>query len=155
MKSFVPALAAVLESGNIVFKPTNKNRTAWLLVNGTYGSYLHGVNSVNTLLTATSALRTHLITALYSAVHTPVAYLYVHGPRWLGFWEGLDLPDICAGLTMVPAKEWAGGRAEVLCAALVERRAHATLLGIAVLSGLMGIHAGVNACTLRWALRKP
>ncbi len=81
----------------------------------------------------------------------PFKYLYIHGPNWLGMWEGLDLADICAGLTNVPAKDWL--RNEVVCESLVSRHTYATVLGIGIVGTLLGVHASCYACSLRYALK--
>lgn len=86
-------------------------------------------------------------------VHAPFEYLYIHGPAWMGFWEGVEAGDICAGLTMVPAKDWTAPNTVAMCTSLIQRHSHATLLGIGVVSALLGVYASINACTLRYALR--
>lgn len=64
-------------------------------------------------------------------------FVYVHGPSWLGSWEGQSEADICSGLTHVDARHWTlspdGPRA---CESLLDRKIHATLIGVGVVSGV-------------------
>ena len=46
--------------------------------------------------------------AVQYLLHSPLRYVYVHGPSLggYGFWGGLRESDICASLTTVPATFW-------------------------------------------------
>ena len=52
--------------------------------------------------------------------------LYVHGPRWSGFWGGAELSDICAELTGAPSRFWAHHTQQ--CLELVDRRVESVRL---------------------------
>jgi hypothetical protein len=84
---------------------------------------------------------------LTDVLYWPFEYIYVNGPRWLGMWEGLPPRDICTGLTYVPSDAWSVATVE--CNLLIRRHAHATVVGIAFVSSLMGLHAVCYACTVR------
>lgn len=55
-------------------------------------------------------------------VARPLAQLYLHGPRQLGFWGGSEEADICAHLTGSPADFWRSSLdTEQECAARIRR----------------------------------
>lgn len=62
-------------------------------------------------------------------------YVYVHGPSWLGLWEGQQQVDICSSLTQVDAKQWQ--RIPDACNELVDRKVHASVLGLTLIGGLL------------------
>ena len=69
----------------------------------------------------------------------PLRLLYLRGPAWSGwgFWEGRPPDDICADLTHVDARHWRddlGGPAA--CAALVDRKFSAFVIGIAAIAAV-------------------
>lgn len=49
-------------------------------------------------------------------------YLFVHGPGFLGCWEGRTRPSICSALTSVDASVWKLLPGE--CDELIERKVH-------------------------------
>lgn len=89
--------------------------------------------------------------SIFSLIVYPVEYLYIHGPHWLGFWEGIDNSDICAGLTSVPSQTW--NKNQESCNNLIYRHSYANLLGLIFLGSLLGIHASCYACSVRYALK--
>lgn len=68
-------------------------------------------------------------------MHTLLKYFYIHGPRWLGSWEGLSSNDICSSLTKVDANHWT--LASDACKDLIDRKVHATFLGLSVVSAAL------------------
>lgn len=82
----------------------------------------------------------------------PLRHLYFGGPSlggW-GFWEGLGGPEMCSGLTGVPAKHWEGpGVTE--CDALLERKFVAFGIGVGAL--VFGVVA--FQYLTRWILVRP
>ena len=96
------------------------------------------------------ALYALLSSKVSNIFYAPFEYIYVHGPKWLGMWEGLPPKDICTGLTYVSSDAWSHMQAD--CVSLIRRHTHATVIGIALLASLIGIHACCNACALRTIL---
>lgn len=80
-------------------------------------------------------------------VYAPFEYVYIHGPKWLGMWEGLAPKDICTGLTMVTSDVWSVASTE--CKNLIRRHTHATVLGIGILVGLLGVSNCCNVLMMR------
>lgn len=56
--------------------------------------------------------------------------MVLRGPRVLGCWGGMPLPDVCAHLSTVPASHWHGQTAE--CVALVDRYVYSLLVPVYV-----------------------
>jgi len=75
---------------------------------------------------------------------TALKYIYIHGPFWLGSWEGLSVADICSGLTKVDALHWSSN--SDLCNDLIQRKIHATTIGVSVVLGLYCMASSISAC---------
>lgn len=70
--------------------------------------------------------------------------MYVYGPAWLGSWEGQSTLDICSGLTKVDSAHWA--LLPDVCKDLIDRKVHATLIGIGSLSALVLVWTCLQTC---------
>ena len=71
---------------------------------------------------------------------TPLLYLYLHAPRALGGWEGMDEATVCSALTNADPLLWTLQKHE--CHAILVRKCHAyaTVL-YALLGGLVVYHS--------------
>ena len=71
-------------------------------------------------------------------------YLFVHGPSFLGCWEGHTRASICAGLTSVDSSVW-----KLLpgaCDELIERKVHSMEILVAYSLALVGACRLVTSC---------
>lgn len=84
-------------------------------------------------------------------------YIYIHGPRWLGSWEGIAKADICAGLTKVPAALWSVDVNAPECAALISRHVRAAGIGFATIATSLvmwtSLQAWANSMALRYIIQ--
>lgn len=62
-------------------------------------------------------------------------YIYFHGPKKFGFWNGIDSVDACSEITKVPSKVWS--QQLEACNDLLMRDYEAYMIGVGlVTSGL-------------------
>ena len=73
-----------------------------------------------------------------------IRYVFIHGPSWLGSYEGLSENDICSSLTKVDAVHWAS--MEAACKSLIDRKVRAGLVGLGAVSSLMLLWTSMQAC---------
>ena len=71
-------------------------------------------------------------------------YVYIHGPKWLGSWEGQSLADICSGITKVDAEHWI--TISKACSDLVDRKVKAAVIGTLVVIGSAVVWNVLGAC---------
>jgi hypothetical protein len=71
-------------------------------------------------------------------------YIFVHGPNWLGSWEGQSISDICSGLTKVNSLHW--DLDVVACEDLVNRKVHSSVVGAAVVMSALAMYVAMSAC---------
>lgn len=78
---------------------------------------------------------------------TLVKYVYIHGPKWLGSWEGQSMPDICSGITHVDAQHWTTNVSiSNACLDLVNRKVRAGVIGSLVVIGIAVSWNLLSAC---------
>jgi hypothetical protein len=84
-------------------------------------------------------------------IESLVRYIFVNGPSWLGSWEGQSVADICSGLTKIDASHWQYLTSP--CEQLIDRKVHATIVGLSTV-GLAALawHC-VSACSFYWVSR--
>jgi hypothetical protein len=84
---------------------------------------------------------------LANKTETLVKYVYVHGPKWLGSWEGQSLSDICSGITHVDAEHWTTNASiSKACLDLVDRKVRAGVIGALVVTGFAVSWNLLSAC---------
>lgn len=77
-----------------------------------------------------------LASAAWKTWSAPWYTLWLHGPEWLGGWEGKHASDMCAATTKMPASDFLHEAAQAAsCAALLDRMWTARLLGITTVAG--------------------
>jgi hypothetical protein len=81
--------------------------------------------------TGVTAGVTALASKVFSVYESLWKHLYLHGPTWLGCWEGLSLEDICQQLTAVRARFWAGQPDE--CNSLLSNKMQAFMIAVHVI----------------------
>ena len=82
--------------------------------------------------------------ANFDKTETFVRYIYIHGPSWLGFYEGQSLSDICSTITKVDAEHWQTFKDP--CLILIKRKVRSGMIGIGILIGSTTFIGLLNAC---------
>lgn len=90
-----------------------------------------------------------------TAVHAPLAHLYLHGPQLhgYGFWEGLPPEDICARLTGTGTGIWLKNSDE--CEVVLRRHTHGFVLGVTWMIGAVLLLRFLDALLMRYMVVQP
>lgn len=80
----------------------------------------------------------------YKQIQSLFKYIFIHGPNWIGSWEGLGLSDICSGLTKVNSVHWESDTSA--CEDLVDRKVHSSLIGVSLVAAAVSAYVCMQAC---------
>jgi len=90
---------------------------------------------------------------LWTLVGSPIFYVYINGPGWVGGWKSRPEEDICAQLTSVKADFWYQHKAQ--CEDLIFRDFHAIYAVVQLGLYLCFMFQLVQACFYRYIFFRP
>ena len=86
-------------------------------------------------------------------VGSPIFYVYLHGPSWMGGWKSRPEEDICAQLTSVEADFWY--KHPLQCTDLIFRDFHAIYAVVQLVLYLWLLFQLMQTCMLRYLIFRP
>lgn len=92
------------------------------------------------------------------ALYYPLQILYFHGPALgsYGFWNGKAKEDICAQLTLMPAKAWSQSTGmDMECEILLEKKFHSFYISILFSMYIFTVYNLLSYVWYRYFLWKP